>query len=565
MVQSDGEEEMRLAGEVLVESLRVHGVDTVFGVPGESYLAAINGLYANRDAIKFIVCRHESGAAFMADAYAKLTGKPGICFVTRGPGASNASGGIHTAFQDSSPVILLVGQIGREVREREAFQEVDYRFFFAPMAKGVIEITDAARVPEQLSHAFHLCHSGRPGPVVVVLPEDMLTEETAVALAPPYRRVRPAPSPADLARLRELLAGAERPIVIAGGGGWSAQAARSLQTFAERMGVPVATSLRCQDYFDNGHDHYAGDVGISIVPTLAKRVREADLLLVFGPRLGEMTTQGYTLIEPPVPRQKLIHVHAGAEELGRVYAAELLINSDLPTFLEMAAQLAPIAQPRWSGWRAEMRKEYLASLSPRPQPGPVDMGAVIEELARQVPADTIMCSGAGNYTGWVHKYWRFASYRTQLAPTSGTMGYSVPASVAAQIVHPDRQVVCVAGDGCFMMTAQELATAALYRLPILFLVVNNGIYGTIQMHQERHFPGHIYGVALANPDFAQLAAAYGAHGELVTDTAMFAPALRRALSSRRMALIELRVSPEAISTGRTLAEIRAEVAAAGAR
>ena len=553
---------MRLAGEILVESLRVHGVDTVFGVPGESYLAAINGLYDNRDAIKFVVCRHESGAAFMADAYAKLTGKPGICFVTRGPGACNASGGIHTAFQDSSPVVLLVGQVARDTREREAFQEVDYKSFFASMAKWVVEINDPARVPELLSHAFHLCHSGRPGPVVVVLPEDMLTEKVDVAQTPPYRRIRPAPSPADLARLREILSAAERPIVIAGGGGWNAEAALSLQIFAERMGVPVTTSLRCQDYFDNGHDDYAGDVGISIIPSLAKRIREADLILAFGPRLGEMTTQGYTLLEPPVARQKLIHVHAGAEELGRVYTGELLVNADLPTFLAMAAQLPPIEKPRWSAWRSALRQEYLATLAPRPQPGPVDMGVVIEELARQVPADTIMCTGAGNYTGWVHKYWRFASYRTQLAPTSGTMGYSVPASVAAQLVHPDRQVVCMAGDGCFMMTAQELATAALYRLPILFLVVNNGIYGTIQMHQERHFPGHIYGVELANPDFAQLAAAYGAHGELVTDTAMFAPALRRALASRRMALIELRVSPEFLSTGRTLSEIRAEVAAA---
>jgi acetolactate synthase-1/2/3 large subunit len=547
----------RSGGQILIDCLRAHGVDRIFGVPGESYLAALDALYDARNEIQFVVCRHESGAAFMADAYARLTGKPGICFVTRGPGACNASVAIHTAFQDSTPVILLVGQVARGMREREAFQEVEYKQFFAPMAKWIGEISEAERIPEHVSHAFHLSLSGRPGPVVLVLPEDMLHDEVEAPVVPMHRPSHAAPPPSDLATFRRMLAEAKRPVVIAGGGGWNAQATRDLQAFADRMDLPITTSLRCQDYFDNRHDNYAGDVGIGIQPALAKRIADADLVIALGPRLGEMTSQGYTLFTPPVTRQTLIHVHAGAEELGRVFAASLLINSALPEFLAQAAKLEPIAAPTWKVWRAEMRAEYLAGLKPRPQPGPVDMGVVIQELARQVPEDTIVCNGAGNYTGWVHKYWRFGTYRSQLAPTAGTMGYGFPAAVAAKLTCPDRTVVCVAGDGCFLMTGQELATAALHRLPIIVLIVNNGLYGTILMHQERHYPGRPFAVELANPDFARLAEAYGAHGELVTETAQFAPALARALASRKLALIELRVSPESISTARTLSEIRA--------
>jgi acetolactate synthase-1/2/3 large subunit len=546
----------RSGGRILIDCLRTQGVDRIFGVPGESYLAALDALHDARDAIQFVVCRHESGAAFMADAYAKLTGKPGICFVTRGPGACNASVGIHTAFQDSSPVILLVGQVARDTRERESFQEVEYKQFFAPMAKWIGQIDDAARIPEHVSHAFHLSLAGRPGPVVLVLPEDMLADEVEAPVVPAHRPVRAAPAPADLATFRRMLAEAKRPVVIVGGGGWNEAASRDLQTFAERMDLPIATSFRCQDYFDNRHDNYVGDVGIGIQPKLAKRIADADLVMALGPRLGEMTSQGYTLFTPPVTRQTLIHVHAGAEELGRVFAASLPINSSLPEFLAQVAALEPVTAPAWHDWRGEMRAEYLAGLKPRPQPGPVDMGMVIEELARQVPADAIICNGAGNYTGWVHKYWRFGTYRSQLAPTSGTMGYGFPAAVAAKLTCPDRAVICVAGDGCFLMTGQELATAALYRLPIVVLIVNNGVYGTILMHQERHYPGRPFGVELANPDFVRLAEAYGAYGELVTETVQFAPALARALASKKLALIELRVSPEAITTARTLSEIR---------
>jgi len=391
---------------------------------------------------------------------------------------------------------------------------------------------------------------------VLVLPEDMLTDEVEAPTVPTHRPAHASPSPNDLAAFREMLMRAQRPVVIAGGGGWNAAAARDLQTLAERMDLPITTSFRCQDYFDNRHDNYVGDVGIGPHPALAKRVADADLVIALGPRLGEMTTQGYTLFTPPVPRQTLIHVHAGAEELGRVFAAQLLINSALPNFLEQAAKLDPIKSPAWRAWRSEMRAEYLAGLKPRPQPGPVDMGVVIQELARQVPEDSIICNGAGNYTGWIHKIWRFGTYRSQLAPTSGTMGYGFPAAVAAKLTCPDRTVIAVAGDGCFLMTGQEMATAALYKLPIVVLIVNNGIYGTILMHQERHYPGRPFGVDLANPDFAQLGAAYGAHAELVTKTADFAPALARALASKRLALIELRVSPESISTARTLSEIR---------
>jgi acetolactate synthase-1/2/3 large subunit len=546
----------RSGGKILIDCLRTQGVDRIFGVPGESYLAALDALHDVGNAIQFVVCRQEGGAAFMAEAYAKLTGKPGICFVTRGPGACNASVGVHTAFQDSSPMILLVGQVARDTREREAFQEVEYKQFFAPMAKGIIEIADAARIPEHVSHAFHLALSGRPGPVVLVLPEDMLTDEVEAPEVPAHRPVHASPSPGDLATFRRMVSEAKRPVVIAGGGGWSADAARDLQDLAERMDLPVTTSFRCQDYLDNRHGNYVGDVGIGIHPALAKRIAEADLIVALGPRLGEATTQGYTLLTPPVPRQTLIHVHAGAEELGRVFAAQLAINSGLPNFLAQAAELEPIKSPAWAKWRAEMRAEYLAGLNPRPQPGPVDMGEVIQELARQVPQDSIICNGAGNYTGWIHKIWRFGSYRTQLAPTSGTMGYGFPAAVAAKLTYPDRTVVAVAGDGCFLMTGQEMATAALYKLPIIVLIVNNGIYGTILMHQERHYPGRPFGIELANPDFAQLGAAYGAHAELVTETAAFGPALARALASKRLAVIELRVSPESISTARTLSEIR---------
>ena len=546
----------RTGGELLVDALRVHGVDTAYCVPGESYLPVLDALHDARDAIRLIVCRHESGAANMAEAYGKLTGRPGICFVTRGPGACNASIGVHTAFQDSTPMILFVGQVGGDFVEREAFQEVDFRRMFGPMAKWVAQIDRAARLPELVSHAFHTAVSGRPGPVVLALPEDMLTEQAAVADTGAYRRVAASPSAADMARLRARLAQAQRPLVLAGGGDWSRAACEDLRAFAERNGLPVAVSFRCQDLLDNRNPHYVGHVGIGAQPALAKRVRDTDLLIVVGARLGEMTTAGYTLVEPPMPRQPLVHVHPGADELGRVFQGELLIVSGMPEFAAAAAAMDPVDGGRWAAWWHGARAEYEADLQPTPMPGELDLGQVVRELNIKLPADTLVANGAGNYSGWVHRYWQYGAFRTQLAPTSGAMGYGVPAAIAARLHEPRRPVVCFAGDGCFLMTGQELATAAQYGADVLFLVVNNGMYGTIRMHQEREYPERVHGTALRNPDFAALARSYGAHGETVRATAEFGPALERALASGRPALIELVIDPDAITPRTTLSAIR---------
>jgi acetolactate synthase-1/2/3 large subunit len=546
----------RTGGELLVDALRVHGADTAYCVPGESYLPVLDALYFARDAIRLIVCRHEGGAANMAEAYGKLTGKPGICFVTRGPGACNASIGVHTAFQDSTPMVLFVGQVGGGFVEREAFQEVDFRRMFGPMAKWVAQIDRAERIPELVSHAFHTAVSGRPGPVVLALPEDMLTAQAAVADTGPYRRVAASPASADMALLRQRLAAAERPLLLLGGGDWNRAACDDIHAFAQRNGLPVAVSFRCQDLMDNRDPHYVGHVGIGINPGLAKRVRETDLLLAVGPRLGEMTTGGYALIKPPVPKQPLVHVHPGADELGRVYQADLLIVSGMPEFAAAAAALEPVDGERWQAWRRSARGEYEADLIPSPMPGALDLGQVVRELNENLPVDTIVANGAGNYSGWVHRYWQYGPFRTQLAPTSGAMGYGVPAAIAAKLRHPDRTVVCFAGDGCFLMTGQELATAMQYGAAVLFLVVNNRMYGTIRMHQEREYPDRVYGTGIDNPDFAALARSYGAHGETVRDTAEFGPALARALSSGKPALIELVIDPDAITTRTTLSAIR---------
>ncbi|MFZ5556449.1 MAG: thiamine pyrophosphate-binding protein [Pseudomonadota bacterium] len=546
----------RTGGELLVDALRVHGVDTAYCVPGESYLAVLDALHDARDAIRLIVCRHENGAANMAEAYGKLTGKPGICFVTRGPGACNASIGVHTAFQDSTPMILFIGQVGGDFVEREAFQEVDFRRMFGQMAKWVAQIDRAGRIPELLSHAFHVAVSGRPGPVVLALPEDMLTRTAAVADTGPYRRVAASPSPADMARLRARLAQAERPLLLLGGGDWNRAACDDMGAFAQRNGLPVAVSFRCQDLIDNRDPHYVGHVGIGVNPALARRVRETDLLIAVGPRLGEMTTSGYTLIEPPVPKQPLVHVHPGADELGRVYQGELLIVSGMPEFAAAAAALEPVDGGRWHAWLRGARGEYEAELMPSPMPGALDLGQVVRELNVKLPPDTIVANGAGNYSGWVHRYWQYGPFRTQLGPTSGAMGYGVPAAIAAKLHHPQRSVVCFAGDGCFLMTGQELATAVQYGASVLFLVVNNGMYGTIRMHQEREYPERVHGTAIRNPDFAALARSYGAHGELVRSTADFGPALARALASGKPALIELTLDPDAITTRTTLSAIR---------
>ena len=554
----------RTAAQILVDALKIHGVDTAFCVPGESYLAVLDALYDVRDSIRLIVARQDGGAAYMAEAYGKVTGKPGICFVTRGPGATNASIGVHAALQDSTPMILFIGQVPGEFTDRESFQEIDYRRMFGPLAKWVAQIDRADRVHEYVSHAFHLAMSGRPGPVVLALPEDMLTQNVNCAAGAagvgPYQIVQASPAAADVEKLRGLLAQAQRPLVILGGTVWTPQACRDLQVFAENCGLPIACSFRFQDLFDNRHDHYVGDVGIGINPKLAQRVREADLLLVIGARLGEMTTGGYTLIEPPRPKQKLVHVHAGAEELGRVYQGELLISSGMPQ-IAAALKALKVDAGAWRRRREQARAEYLEWTRPAAIPGRVQMAEIAAWLRERLPEDAILANGAGNFAGWLARFFRYPRLRTQVAPSNGSMGYGVPAGVAAKIAHPDRIVVSVNGDGDFLMNGQELATAVQYRLPVIFIVVNNGMYGTIRMHQEREYPARVYATALENPDFVALARAYGAHGEIVEETAQFAPAFERALSaataSGKPALIEVRIDPQAITTSTTLDAIRA--------
>jgi len=554
---------LRTGGQILVDALKVHGVDLAFCVPGESYLAALDALYDARDTIRLVVCRQEGGAANMADAYGKLTGRPGICFVTRGPGASNASIGVHTAFQDSTPMILFVGQVARDASEREAFQEVDFRRMFGQMTKWVTQIDDPARIPEFISRAFHTATAGRPGPVVLALPEDMQRQPAEAVETGPYRAVRPHPGAADMARLRDMLAASERPFMLLGGGGWDARACADMADFAAANRLATGVSFRCQDYLDNTHASYVGHVAIGIAPKLAERVRQADLLLVVGARMGEITTGGYTLIEAPRPRQRLVHVHAGAEELGRVYQADLAINAAPGPFAAAARTLTPVDPAPWAGWAEAARADYLATLEPTTSPGALQLAQVVAYLRQVLPADAILTNGAGNYAQWLHRFYQYRRYRTQLAPTSGAMGYGVPSAVAAKIVHPDRVVVSFNGDGCFLMNGQELATAVAERANVVFLVVNNGMYGTIRMHQERSYPGRVWGSDLVNPDFAAYARAFGAHGEVVERTEDFAPAFERALAAGTPALIELRLDPEALSPGASLSQVRD--AALGAR
>ena len=547
---------MRTGGQILVDALRIHGVDRVFCVPGESYLAALDAFHDVSEEIDLIVCRQEGGAAYMADAYGKLTGKPGICFVTRGPGATNASVGVHTAFQDSTPMLLFIGQVASDQVEREAFQELDYRRMFGQMAKWVVQIDDAERIPELVSQAFHRAVNGRPGPVVIALPEDMLTDYAAVSDAPAYRQIEIYPGAEQLQQMRELIAQAERPLMIVGGGGWNAEATRHLQKFAENMSLPVAASFRCQDIFDNTHRLYAGEMGTSISPDLIKRVKNADLLVVVGARLGEMTTQSYELIDIPVPKQKLIHIHPGAEELGRVYHANLPINATMPAFTRAAASLEAIDNPSWTEWAESANADYRDNIKTPTIPGNVQMGAIMQWLRNHLPADAIITNGAGNYSAWPHRFYQYRTYRSQLAPTNGSMGYGVPAAIAAKLTSPERSVIAFAGDGCFLMNGQELATAAQYGANAIFIVVNNGMYGTIRMHQERTYPGRVSGTGLANPDFAALARAYGLHGETVEKTEDFYEAFNRCERSGKPALIEIRIDPEALSPKMTLSQMR---------
>jgi acetolactate synthase-1/2/3 large subunit len=552
----------RTGGQILVDQLVAQGVDHLFCVPGESYLAVLDALH---DAsINVTVCRQEGGAAMMAEAYGKLTGRPGICFVTRGPGATNASPGIHIAQQDSSPMILFVGQIERGMREREAFQEVDYRATFGPIAKWATEIDDPARIPELISRAFHVATSGRPGPVVIALPEDMLTEAASVADAPRYEPLETHPGLAQMAELQKLLWAAERPLVILGGSRWSEAAAQRFARFAERFELPATASFRRQMLLSHDHASYIGDLGLGVNPKLVARIKEADLVLLLGGRLSEVPSQSYTLFDIPVPRQTLVHVHPDAGELARVYRPHLAINASPIAFSAALEGLQPPNSISWGAWTRAARADYLAWSDPAPirTPGALQMGEVMAHLRAVLPADTVFCNGAGNFATWVHRFWPFRGYGTQLAPTSGSMGYGVPAGVGAKRIRPDRTVVVFAGDGDFLMNGQELATAVQYELPVLIIVVDNGMYGTIRMHQERHYPGRISATAIRNPDFAALARAYGAHGERVERTEDFAPALERARASGQPAVLHCLIDPETISPATTLSAIR-EKALAG--
>ena len=493
----------------------------------------------------------------MADCHGRLTGRPGICFVTRGPGATNASAGVHIAMQDSSPLILFIGQVASHARDREAFQEVDYRRFFGDIAKWVVEIDDPARVPELVTRAFAVATSGRPGPVVVSLPEDMLTALAEAPAALTATPVETAPGEAVMHRLAELLGAASRPIAILGGTRWSAAAKARMENAAEAWALPVACSFRRQMLFDHLHPCYAGDIGIGPNPRLAAAVKEADLVLLVGGRFGEMPSSDYTLVKSPYPDQVLVHVHPDPDELGRVYRPALAINATPEAFTAALERLRPGATPDWAEATEALHGAYLAwSTPPESGPGSVAMGPIIRHLETVLPEDAILTNGAGNYATWIHRFHRFRAFGTQLAPTSGSMGYGVPAAIAAKRIDPGRTVVAFAGDGCFLMNGQEFATAVQYDLPIVVIVVNNGTYGTIRMHQERNYPGRVVATDLRNPDFAALARAYGGHGETVEATEEFAPAFQRALASGRPAIVEIRLDPEAITPTRTLSEIR---------
>jgi acetolactate synthase-1/2/3 large subunit len=546
---------MRTGGQILVDQLKVHNVNTAFCVPGESYLAALDALHDTPE-IRLLTCRHEANAANMAEAYGKLTGQPGICFVTRGPGACHAVVGLHTAFQDSSPLVLFVGQVGRGMMEREAFQEMDFRRFFGQVSKWSAEIQDASRIPELVSQAFHVATSGRPGPVVLSLPEDMLCDLSGVGDAKTYRAVQAHPGPDDMAELRAKLAAAKRPIMMLGGGTWTPGAVADITKFAEANGLPVCCAFRNQDRFDNHHDNYIGEVGIGSNPALIARLRETDLLLAVGPRLGEQTTQGYTLLDIPVPQQPMVHVHPDPEELGRVYRAELPINAGMAAFAAAALALPAVDGAAWADDLAAARREYLAYVDIQPSLGDLDMADVLRVLRERLPKDALVANDAGNFSGWAHRYLPFSTYPSQVGPTNGAMGYGVPAALAAAVAFPHRTTVCFVGDGGFLMASNELATALQYDLKPIYLVINNGMFGTIRMHQERDYPGREVATDLRNPDFAAYAQSFGAFGEFVERSEDFAAALDRALAADTVAVLELRTDPEAINTRTTLTAIR---------
>ncbi|WP_394225479.1 thiamine pyrophosphate-binding protein [Paracoccus marcusii] len=544
---------MRHGGQILVQALRANGVTRVFSVPGESFLAALDGLVDS--GIRNIVCRHEGGAAMMAEATGKLTGRPGVAFVTRGPGATNASAGVHVARQDSTPMILFVGQIARGDQDREAFQEVDYRAMFAPLAKWVAQIDATDRIAEYVARAFHVAMSGRPGPVVLALPEDMLSGQADIPdLAP-----APAPlsyvAPQSVQAVADALATARRPLVVAGGSQWSQDAAEDLARFAAAWDLPVAVPFRRQDRMDNRLPHYVGDLGVGMNPALAAALREADVILSLGSRLGDTLTGGYSAMDPVRPHARVIMVHPDPDQLGTLWRADPGLVADPRRVVAALADL-PAPTTRWSDWRARLRASYDDWQTPRPTPGALRLEQVVGWLAQNLPANAIVTNGAGNYASFLHRYYRWRCHGTQLAPTSGSMGYGLPAAIAASLTHPDRTVVCLAGDGCLQMTVNELSTAAQYGATPIVIVANNGRYGTIRMHQERHYPGRVSGTDLFNPDLPDLVRAYGGHGELVERDEDFAPAFERARLSGRLSVIELRLDPEALTPGATLTQTR---------
>jgi len=547
---------MRTGGQLIVDTLEANGVDRIYSVPGESYLAVLDALHDSR--IENIVCRQEGGAAMMADCHGRLTGRPGICFVTRGPGATNASAGVHIARQDSIPMILFIGQVARRIKEREAFQEVDYRAFYGSIAKWVVEIDDAARIPELVTRAFSVATSGRPGPVVISLPEDMLTDEVDAPKPLPWTPVETRPGEPELAALNALLEKAERPFVILGGTRWTEAAMKQMCAALERWSLPVGCSFRRQALCDQLHPSYAGDVGIGINPKLGDYIRNADLVLLVGCRFGEMPSSDYTLLKSPYPDQKLVHVYPDPHELGRVYRPTVAINATPAAFAEAFAQTAPSRAPAWANRTEELHQSYLQwSTPPATGPGKVHMGPIMSWLEQTLPEDVVICNGAGNFATWMHRYHRYRRFNTQAAPTSGTMGYGMPAGVAAKHLFPEREVIVWAGDGDFMMHGQEFATAVQYGLPVIVVILNNGAYGTIRMHQERDYPGRVSGTNLKNPDFAAYARAFGGHGETVEATEEFAPAFERARASGMPSIIEVRLDVEAITPTRTLSQIRA--------
>ena len=542
----------RSGGRILVDGLRIHGVDRLFCVPGESYLDVLDALY-DTPQIAVVVAKHEGAAANMAEADGKLTARPGICFVTRGPGATHASVGLHTAYQDSTPMILFVGQVQRDVRGREAFQEVEFRQLFAPIAKWVAEIETADRIPEYLLRAFQIATSGRPGPVVLALPEDVLAEQASVADTRPFCAAQAKPGEADFARVHGELQRATQPILIVGGSCWSDEGCAALARFAQANTLPVLSSFRRQDLIDNDHACYVGHLSLGMPPHLQQRAKTADLVIALGTRLGDITTMTYTMLPAPRLAARLVHVHPEPTELNRVYQADVAIAASPSAAAMRLAELEPISAPRWSAWTASARQEYekFIQVPQAPRRG-VDLAVVIRHLATTLPPNAIVTNGAGNFTVWVHRFFTYKQPRTELAPTSGAMGYGFPASIAASLRHPDRVTVCVAGDGDFLMYSQELATAAQYGARVIVLIANNGMYGTIRMHQDRRFPGRVSGTMLAGPDFVALAKSFGAHAERVETTDAFAPAFDRACASGRSAVLDLVTDPDQITPDRRL-------------